>query len=163
MIALFLIWSYYLIISRESPEAINFQDIFHPGYSNSNLLLSNLQSGHFKMFSINRTNLVKYRYCEFNFKCLAFLNLSKIQSKVNGQTINYSIIISMQKIAQSINSFLIYGINTSPIFDHAYPKHLEVFTCPEFVSTFQKSVYFFYSFFRYSQCWSPVSRVLKPT
>ena len=69
-----------------------------------------------------------------------------------------------KKVAQSINSFLKHSINISPIFDHAYPKHLEVnFTCPEFVSTFEKSVYSFYSFFRYSQCWSPVSRVLKPT
>ena len=78
-----------------------------------------------------------------------------------------SIIASLsacKKVAQSINSFLKNSINISPIFDHAYPKHLEVnFTCPEFVSTFEKSVYSFYSFFRYSQCWSPVSRVLKPT
>ena len=69
-----------------------------------------------------------------------------------------------QKVAQSIYSFLKYSINISPVFDHAHPKQLEViFTCPEFVSTFEKSVYYFYSFFRYSQCWSPVSRVLKPT
>ena len=78
-----------------------------------------------------------------------------------------SIIASLsacKKVAQSINSFLKHSINISPIFDHAYPKHLEVnFTCPEFVSTFEKSVYSFYLFFRYSQCWSPVSRVLKPT
>ena len=43
-------------------------------------------------------------------------------------------------------------------------KQLEViFTCTEFVSTFEKSIYSFYLFFRYSQFWSPVSRVLKPT
>ena len=95
---------------------------------------------------------------------LVQLVLSKTQSKVNGQTINYCIPISIKKVAQSSNSFLKHGINILPIFYHAYSKHLEVnFTCPEFVSTFEKSVYSFYLFFRYSQCWSPVSRVLKPT
>ena len=69
-----------------------------------------------------------------------------------------------KKVAQSINSLLKYSINISPVFDHAHPKQLEViFTCPEFGSTFEKSVYSFYLFFRYSQCWSPVPRVLKPT
>ena len=69
-----------------------------------------------------------------------------------------------KKVPQSINSFLKYSINISPVFDHVHPKQLKViFTCPEFESTFEKSVYYFYSFFRYSQCWSPVSSVLKPT
>ena len=69
-----------------------------------------------------------------------------------------------KKVAQSINSFLKYSINISPVFDHVHPKQLKVIlTCPEFESTFEKSVYYFYSFFRYSQCWSPVSSVLKPT
>ena len=87
-----------------------------------------------------------------------------MQSKVSGQTNNHCITISMQKVAQSINSFLKCSINISPIFDYAHRKQLEViFSCPEFVSTFEKSVYSFYSFFRYNQCWSPVSRVFKPT
>ena len=81
--------------------------------------------------------------------------------------VKWTIIASLsacKEVAQSINSILKYSINISPIFDDAHPKQLEViFTWPEFVSTFEKSVYSFYSFFRYSQCWSPVSRVLKPT
>ena len=107
MIAVFLIWPYSLVISRQSPAA--------------------------------KVRLV--------VKPTIIASLS-----------------ACKKVAQSINSFLKYSINISPVFDHAHPKQLEViFTCPEFVSTFEKSVYSFYSFFRYSQCWSPVSRVLKPT
>ena len=69
-----------------------------------------------------------------------------------------------KKVVQSINSFLKCSVNIPPTFDHVHPKQLEViFTCPEFALTFEKSVYSFYSFFRYSLCWSPESRVLKPT
>ena len=56
MIAVFLIWSQSLVISRQSPAAINFLKIFNAGYFYSNLsviTLSEIQSGHFKMFSIN--------------------------------------------------------------------------------------------------------------
>ena len=90
--------------------------------------------------------------------------LLKMQSKVSGQTNIIASLSACKKVAQSINSFLKYSIYISLVFDNAHPKQLEViFTCPEFVLTFEKSVYSFYSFFRYSQCWSPVSRVLKPT
>ena len=106
MIAVFLIWPYFLGISRQSPAA--------------------------------KVRLV--------VKPTIIASLS-----------------ACKKVAQSINSFLKYSINILPISDHAHPKQQVIFTCPEFVSTFEKSVYSFYLFFRYSQCWSPVSRVLKPT
>ena len=107
MIAVFLIWPYSLVISRQSPAA--------------------------------KVRLV--------VKPTIIASLS-----------------ACKKVAQSINSFLKCSIKILPIFDHAHPKQLEViFTCPEFVLTFEKSVYSVYLFFRYSQCWSPVSRVLKPT
>ena len=49
-----------------------------------------------------------------------------------------ALLSACEKVAQSINSFLKCSINISPIFDHAHPKQLEViFTCPEFVSTFE--------------------------
>ena len=107
MIAVFLIWPYSLVISRQSPAA--------------------------------KVRLV--------VKPTIIASLS-----------------ACKNVAQSINSFLKCSIKILPIFDHAHPKQLEViFTCPEFVLTFEKSVYSVYLFFRYSQCWSPVSRVLKPT
>ena len=95
---------------------------------------------------------------------LVQLVLSKIQSKVNGQTINYCITISMQK-SSSIHHFILE--TQHKYFAHFWPYLPKTFRSkfylPEFVSTFQKSVYSFHLFFRYSQCWSPVSRVLKPT
>ena len=52
-----------------------------------------------------------------------------------------SIIASLsacKKVAQSIISFLKHSINILPIFDHTYPKHLEVnFTCPNLYQHFK--------------------------
>ena len=146
-------------------RAFSIQDISIPIFRFPIFTLSEMQSGHFKSFlwtenkfqwSIGIASLISNVWRS--------LTCQRFRVKL---MVKPSIIASLsacKKVAQSINSFLIYDINTSSIFDHAYPKHLEVvFTCPEFVSTFQKSVYSFYSFFRYSQCWSPVSRVLKPS
>ena len=126
-----------------------------------------MQSGHFKMSSINREQIaVKYRYCEFNFKFWHSLTFEKYSSRPLVQSglsknqsklmVKPSIIVSLsacKKVAQSINSFLKYGVNILPIFDHSSPKHLEVnFTFPEFVSTYEKSVCSFNLFLRYSGC-----------
>ena len=85
IIAVFLIWSYSLVISRQSPGTVNYLKIFHTGYFYSNLsviALSEIQSGHFKIFSINWEQIaVKYRYCKFHFKCLAFLNSWKVHQQ----------------------------------------------------------------------------------
>ena len=123
MIAVFLTWSHSLVISRQSHAAINFLKIFHAGYFYSNLSVitfSEIQSGHFKMLSINWEQIAgKYRYCEFNFKCLAFLNSWKVHQQrtpgtvrvvkdadVGGQTNNHCITISMQK-SSSIHQFIL--------------------------------------------------------
>ena len=52
---------------------------------------------------------------------------------------------------------------TTPNFDHIHPKIIEIaFSFPEFTTARQKSVYSIYSFLRYSQFLSPVTRLATP-
>ena len=52
---------------------------------------------------------------------------------------------------------------TTHIFDHQSPKIIkETFSFPEFVSTYEQSVYSITCFFRYSQFQSPETRVPTP-
>ena len=97
---------------------------------------------------------------KYSSRPLVQLGLSEIQSKVNCQTINYYITVNMQKHS-SIHQLILE--TQHKYFAHFWimpaQKNLEVsFTCPEFVLTFEKSLHSFYLFFRYSQCWSPVSQ-----
>ena len=48
----------------------------------------------------------------------------------------------------------------TPIFDQVHPKISEItFNFPEFAPAFKKSVYSIDTFLRYSQFWSPVTRL----
>ena len=48
-----------------------------------------------------------------------------------------------------------------PIFDHAHTKIFEITSSfPEFAEACKTSVHSIYSFLRYSQCLSPVTRLL---
>ena len=52
---------------------------------------------------------------------------------------------------------------TTPIFDQAHPKIIEItFYFPEFAPPCKKSVHSIYSFLRYSQFLSPVTRLAMP-
>ena len=52
---------------------------------------------------------------------------------------------------------------TMPIFDQAHPKITETTFCfPEFAKPCKKSVHSIYSFLRYSQFLSPVTRLAMP-
>ena len=52
---------------------------------------------------------------------------------------------------------------TMPIFDQANPKIIETTFCfPEFAKPCKKSVHSIYSFLRYSQFLSPVTRLAMP-
>ena len=49
------------------------------------------------------------------------------------------------------------------VFDDVHPKIIEsVFSFPEFVPTYEKSVYSICSFLRYTQFWNPATRLVTP-
>ena len=84
-----------------------------------------------------------------------------------GLTKNFCITVSMQKIS-SIHKFIpqIFGsheLNVHPIFDQAHPKIIEITFCfPDFAPPCKKSVHVINSLLRYSQFYSPVTRLVTP-
>ena len=95
---------------------------------------------------------------------LVQLVLSKIQSKVNGQTINYCITISMQK-SSSIHQFILE--TQHKYFAHFWPclpkTFRSKFYLPWICINIWKISLLLLLVFRYTQCWGPLSRMLKPT